>query len=77
VRRERALDVGEIADGKMDGQRGARAAEFFQRLAIGGMAEDCMAVRVRITVCAISGRVNSVLSAAAAAAKAGTPGVTS
>ena len=43
----------------------------------GGMAEDCMAVRVRITVCAISGSVNSVLSAAATAAKAGTPGVTS
>ena len=36
-----------------------------------------MVVRVRITVWAISGRVNSVLSAAAAAAKAGTPGVTS
>ena len=36
-----------------------------------------MEVRVRITVCAISGSVNSVFSAAAAAAKAGTPGVTS
>jgi hypothetical protein len=36
-----------------------------------------MDVRVRITVCATSGKVNSVFKAAAAAAKAGTPGVTS
>ena len=34
-------------------------------------------MRVRITVCATSGRVSSRRSAAAAAAKAGTPGVTS
>ena len=34
-----------------------------------------MAVRVRITVWLISGRVSSRPSAAAAAAKAGTPGV--
>ena len=36
-----------------------------------------MVVRVRITVWAISGRVNSDFRTAAAAAKAGTPGVTS
>ena len=42
-----------------------------------GMAEDFIAVRVRITVWLTSGMVSSRPSAAAAAAKAGTPGVTS
>ena len=37
-----------------------------------GMGEACMVVRVRMTVWAISGSVNSVLSTAAAAANAGT-----
>ena len=46
-------------------------------VSISGMGEACMAVRVRMMVWAISGKVNSVLSAAAVAAKAGTPGVTS
>ena len=55
----------------------AMEAPSFSSSSPGGIAEDCMDVRVRITVCATSGKVNSVLSAAAAAAKAGTPGVTS
>ena len=46
-------------------------------LVFGGGLLAFMAVRVAITVCATSGSVSSVQSAAAAAAKAGTPGVTS
>ncbi len=41
------------------------------------MAEDFIAVRVTMMVWQTSGTVSSVRSAAAAAAKAGTPGVTS
>jgi len=40
-----------------------------------GMSDDFIVVRVRITLCAISGSVSSVCSTAAAAANAGTPGV--
>ena len=41
----------------------------------GGMAEARPLVRVSTSDCATSGKVSSRLSAAAAAAKAGTPGV--
>jgi len=42
-----------------------------------GMDDDFMAVRVRIMLWHSSGMVSSSFRAAAAAAKAGTPGVTS
>jgi hypothetical protein len=41
------------------------------------MGEAFIAVRVKMTVWLTPGKVNSVLSAAAAAANAGTPGTTS
>ena len=47
------------------------------RLSPGGIGEAAPGVRVRITVWLSSGSVSSVQSSAAAAAKAGTPGVTS
>jgi len=44
-------------------------------LSLSGIAEARPEVRVSTTDCATSGKVNSLASAAAAAAKAGTPGV--
>ena len=60
----------------MDRQGGAGGAER-RRSSRFGIGEALPSVRVRITVWLTSGRVSSALSAAAAAAKAGTPGVTS
>ena len=54
-----------------------RLAPRVARSSPGGMAVARSAVRVRITVCATPGTVNSRPRVAAAAAKAGTPGVTS
>ena len=47
------------------------------RFSRSGIGEERVVVRVRITVCEIPGRVSSRSSAAAAAAKDGTPGVMS
>ena len=44
-------------------------------VSLSGMAEARPETRVNTTLCATSGRVNSRPIAAAAAAKAGTPGV--
>src|SRR5712691_10757 len=55
----------------------APLAARWSRRSPSGIAEARVAVRVRITVCATPGSVSSRPSAAAAAAKAGTPGVTS
>ena len=73
-RRELRHDLVERVDGEMDRERGAGGGERGQRLAC-GMREARPAIRVSTTVCAISGKVSSRPSAAAAAAKAGTPGV--
>ena len=56
--------------------RVARVAAKPESVSVAGIAEARPGVRVKTTDCATSGNVNSFASAAAAAAKAGTPGVT-
>ncbi len=68
-------DIRQHMHREMDRERGARGGEGFERF-VGGMAEARPEVRVSTSDCATSGRVSSWPSAAAAAAKDGTPGVT-
>ena len=80
-RRRAATSSRTIARQVVDREVDARASRRWRRGARAprprASAEARTAVRVRMTVWAISGRVSSLPSAAAAAAKAGTPGVTS
>ncbi|CFS01989.1 Uncharacterised protein [Mycobacterium tuberculosis] len=57
--------------------RVARDRASAARSSPGGMGVDSVATRVSVTVCATPGTVSSRFSAAAAAAKAGTPGTIS
>ena len=66
-RNEVAFDLAQVADRKMDGKRRTRASEACQS-SPGGIAEDFIAVRVRIRVCVTSGTVSSMPRPAAAAA---------
>jgi hypothetical protein len=61
-------------DGQVDGQRRAAGGEAFS-VSRSGMEEARPEMRVSTSDCATSGMVSSCPSAAAAAAKDGTPGV--
>ncbi len=69
-------DVGQRVDRQVDGERRAGGGEGGS-VSPSGIGEARPAVRVRTTDCARPGSVSSAPSAAAAAAKEGTPGVTS
>ncbi len=74
VLREQGRELADGLRGEVQGERGAVRGEARQLLA-GGMAVARLLWRVRITDWATPGTVSSRPSAAAAAAKAGTPGV--
>ena len=67
----------DLRGGQVQHQRGARRPTASRRSSPGGIAVDSVATRVSVTVCATPGTVSSRPSAAAAAAKAGTPGTIS
>ncbi len=73
-RRQLVDDRVDGVDRKMDDERRAARGEG-RELFASGMREARPETRVSTTLCAISGTVSSHSSAAAAAAKAGTPGV--
>ncbi len=66
----------DLRRGQVQHQRGAGAPTTLQILPC-GIAVDSVATRLSVTVCATPGTVSSRPSAAAAAAKAGTPGTIS
>ena len=75
VERRELLDDGvDRMNGEMDDERRAGRGEGGELLA-SGMREARPDTRVSTTLCATSGTVSSHCNAAAAAAKAGTPGV--